>query len=363
MSDTRGPKIIISLWILTILAFVLMVLRFVCKYWYSKGFGGLDDIILFISWVFVLLFCVFTGTVAVSYGLGKHIQDIDPRNLHTLFKHLFLGEFFISFAVAATKTSFSLTLLRITVREWHKWFIWFLMVSTNLVMFTCAFLFFFQCTPVEKLWDWRVEGKCLAPTVVGYYSVFAAAYSVCTDFLLAMCPWLIIRQLQMNRKEKAGVIAAMSLGMLAGIAAIVKMTFLPNSIYWKDLLYESANLLIWATVECSLCIIAASIPFLRVLVRDASSSRASRPYGQSYQLSGGLGSRNMTSRTQRRSQKQRGNDGLSEKSILNESGTMLAVEMGGIMKAQEIRVEWEGLDGESLSRRQSQNTESARARS
>ncbi|KAF2477262.1 uncharacterized protein BDR25DRAFT_195757, partial [Lindgomyces ingoldianus] len=281
--DSNGPKIIISLWFLTILSFVLMALRFVCKYWYSKGFGGLDDIILFISWVFVLLYCVLTGTVAVSYGLGKHTQDVNPRDMSTALKYMNIGDFFLILAIAVSKMSFSVTLLRITVRGSHKWFIWFVMVSTNLVMFACAFLNLLQCAPVESLWDQNIKGKCVPPSMVNSYSIFSGSYSSCADMLLAACPWLIIRHLQMNRKEKAGVIVAMSFGIVGGITAAVKTSFLPGMIRWKDPLFDAADLLIWATLESSLCIIAASIPFLRVLVRDASSSsnKASRPYGQS----------------------------------------------------------------------------------
>lgn len=59
-------------------------------------------------------------------------------------------------------------------------------------------------------------------------------YSVLTDVILSTFPWLIIRNLQMNRKEKIGVVVSMSLGILAGISAAVKTNILLNATKWTD---------------------------------------------------------------------------------------------------------------------------------
>lgn len=50
MVDSNGPKIIITLWILTILPLIFTLLRFYCKARYSKLFGW-DDTLLAIAWV------------------------------------------------------------------------------------------------------------------------------------------------------------------------------------------------------------------------------------------------------------------------------------------------------------------------
>ena len=44
--------------------------------------------------------------------------------------------------------------------------------------------------------------------------ICSAAYSAFLDFVLATFPFVIIYNLQMSKKEKAGVIVAMSLGVL-----------------------------------------------------------------------------------------------------------------------------------------------------
>ncbi|ORY01418.1 hypothetical protein BCR34DRAFT_605914 [Clohesyomyces aquaticus] len=354
MPETKGPQIVVSLWIVTAIALVFMALRFFCKHRYSQRFGALDDIVLFVSWICIVLYAALT-TLSVHYGLGRHVYEVDPANMPFVFKWMLIGELFGIIAIPLSKTSFSLTLLRITVRKPHKVFIWFIIISTNVIMWTCAFWLVFQCSPPHRLWHPNVPGKCANKNVTTHFALFAGLYSMCADFLLAACPWIIIGHLQMNRKEKFGVIFAMSLGILAGITAAVKVSFLPKVMHLPDPTYGFAGILIWTMVETAITIIAASIPFLRVLVRDSTSAgRASKPTGHSYQLHSTPG-KIMSSRVQRRD---RGNDDLSDKSILgaSDSGTALpSADTGGIMKQQEIHVEWEGSDVELQSRRASQS--------
>jgi hypothetical protein len=41
------------------------------------------------------------------------------------------------------------------------------------------------------------------------------AYSGCMDFILALFPWVILWKLQMKKREKFGILIAMSMGVLS----------------------------------------------------------------------------------------------------------------------------------------------------
>jgi len=86
------------------------------------------------------------------------------------------------------------------------------------------------------------------------------------DLCLAILPWTIIRRLSLNRKERIGVLIAMSMGVFAGLTSIAKTATL-DGISNPDTI-ATISLMILATAEISLSIIAASIPSLRVLVRN-----------------------------------------------------------------------------------------------
>jgi hypothetical protein len=176
---------------------------------------------------------IITGT---AYGLGSHIETVSQRNLVISLKLLYIGNWFVIWAIAVSKTSFAMTLLALVVKRWHVWLLWFSIISLNVIMGVDALMQFTQCTPVDRTWDLSVPGSCWDTRIVINYTIFAggnsdpivfltamddsadkfttAAWSAFLDFLLAMVPWLLFRDMKMMAAEKAGLIVAMSLGLL-----------------------------------------------------------------------------------------------------------------------------------------------------
>lgn len=98
--------------------------------------------------------------------------------LPTGIKYMYLGELFALLAMPTGKTSFCVTLLRLTAVQWHKWFIWFIIVTINLTMWAVTVMTFAQCSPVEKLWDISIPGKCWDNRIVIYFSIFVGSKSL-----------------------------------------------------------------------------------------------------------------------------------------------------------------------------------------
>jgi len=53
-------------------------------------------------------------------------------------------------------------------------------------------------------------------------------YSGAMDIVLALLPWKLVWPLNMRKKEKIGVIIAMSMGVFAGITAVIKVAMTPR---------------------------------------------------------------------------------------------------------------------------------------
>ncbi|KAF2453484.1 hypothetical protein BDY21DRAFT_126629 [Lineolata rhizophorae] len=352
----NGPRIVISMWVMTGVASLFMGLRFFCKRRYSKVIGS-DDFILFASWTFLVIYASMT-TVAAANGIGKHIDDLDESKTSLAIKLLYIGEFFAIIALAVSKTSFAATLLRFALERWRQAFLWFIIISLNAIMLTCAVLPFAQCTPTKKLWEIEVEGTCWDTNITVNFSIFAGSFSAAMDFALAVFPWLVVKDLQMNKREKIGVAFAMSLGVLAGITAIVKTSYLPSMARSTDFTYYSANLLIWAAAETAITIIAASIPFLRLLIKAATSSLTNSPYGRSgsYNLQrlsvrrdGTTSSRTATVQcgiAEPVSKKQDDRSDRSDKSILG----VLNPTKTDIVHVQEVKIEYHDREDEESQR-------------
>ena len=147
---------------------------------------------------------------------------------------MYIGEICGLFSVPLSKASFCCTLLRLTVIPWQKKLLWFIIITVQLTFYATVVITLVQCQPLQKLWDVALPGKCWDNRIVIYYSMFVGckqslystipghplkptAYSSLMDFLLSICPWLIIHKLQMRRREKWNVIVAMSFGCLSVI--------------------------------------------------------------------------------------------------------------------------------------------------
>ncbi|CAK7213449.1 hypothetical protein SBRCBS47491_001803 [Sporothrix bragantina] len=121
----------------------------------------------------------------------------------------------------------------------------------------------------------------------------------------------------MQFKEKLGVLVAMSMGILAGIVAFIKCSKIPETA--SSDMFDTAQLMIWDDAEVSVTIIAASIPALRLLIREANLS-ARQYYGGGTHGTNHSQSRKATSRRATVVESARTGDDHSDKSILDAPG-------------------------------------------
>jgi hypothetical protein len=100
------------------------------------------------------------------------MSEVDPA---VVPKIALTGTIFGLFAVlsaAWSKTSFALTLIRL-VDGWMSWFLWFLIIATNITMDLVIVFSFVKCTPAKKVWHSSLPGTCWNPMVATYYNIFA----------------------------------------------------------------------------------------------------------------------------------------------------------------------------------------------
>ncbi|KAH6622040.1 hypothetical protein C7974DRAFT_397558 [Boeremia exigua] len=203
-------------------------------------------------------------------GFGKRTVDIDPNNIMTIALYISIGASISCLASTFSKISFGVTLLRLTFGP-IRWTIWFSVITLFLTMLPSALITWIQCTPTAKAWNPSVEGRCWDPRITVNYGIFNAAWCAAADFYLALLPWTLIWGLQMRTREKIGVGIAMSMGILAGICAIVKGVYVIQ-LREADFSYNGKDVTIWTAVETAVAIIGASLPVLRVFFREKVSS-------------------------------------------------------------------------------------------
>ncbi|KAK0614672.1 hypothetical protein B0T14DRAFT_487018 [Immersiella caudata] len=264
--ETNGPRIVISLSVLTGISFLTLITRVFCKARCGKPLGW-DDHLLSASWACIVIYSGLTSA-AVTHGIGHHRAFIAPGSLPVALRHLYAARFFSMIALAVSKSSFALTLLSMTRKPWQRNSLWFIIISLNLVVWICGFSLFFQCSPVRKAWDFTTSGTCWSVASQANVGVAAGAYSAIMDFALTVFPVVLIRDMPMGIWEKIGVLITMSLGIFAGIAGIVKSRLLPTTTRSTDFTFSSADLLIWSATETAVTIMAVSLPYLGLVIKE-----------------------------------------------------------------------------------------------
>lgn len=272
MSDERGTRLIASCWSLVAASGILLFLRTYCKLWRARGLWW-DDHLLLASWA-SLVIAVSINTYIVSLGFGSHIWTISAENLRTINLNTIMVAAFGIMSTTLSKTSFAMTLYRISTNQWMKYVLIFIIVTINISMNLVWIFGLAKCTPFAKVLDGTVEGTCWNRKKLLKFQLFAAYYSAALDFILALLPWQILMGMSMRRRERLGVTIAMSLGAIAGATAIVKAVLVVN-MKSTDFTFARVDLTIWTLAEPAVSIMAISIPVLRMLYRELKTSSRS----------------------------------------------------------------------------------------
>ncbi len=142
---------------------------------YSRGPHGPGQYCLFkaLAQVTILVSTAFLAEGIRNYGIGLHYSDMDPEKMPTQALISYVAGFFTILGTIWSKTSFSITLLRISTGR-LRWLVWFIIISVNLVLGVSATIHWTQCWPLQKLFYYNMEGTCLPLHVVQSWQIFAS---------------------------------------------------------------------------------------------------------------------------------------------------------------------------------------------
>lgn len=213
------------------------------------------------------IICSAIVTTEVHYGAGRHYESLDAVGKLQAVKLNWISQPFTIFSCGVGKISIAFLLLRIMAKnKYREWFLYVLITLLVAINAICVAFIFAQCSPTRKLWEQSISGSCLKPYIQQDVGFFQASFSSFSDLVLALFPLIIIWKLQMRRAVKLGLGCAMSLGLLATGAAIVKTIQLQDLTARGDYTYQTVDLVIWFTTEMYTVIVAACVPTLRPLL-------------------------------------------------------------------------------------------------
>ncbi|KAL9592091.1 MAG: hypothetical protein Q9179_007064 [Wetmoreana sp. 5 TL-2023] len=268
LNDNRGPEIVAALTILTILATLAVVLRFIARKVSGSSYGVDDWLILFtLVWEYGLSTIQYLG---VHWGFGRHLLLLDPSSAVHFGKLFFAAQ--PVFLVANAGIKFSVLFFYHRIFPIRKFTMWSIAVGAVVIAWFIAFVFgiFFACRPLAYQWDKSIKGRCLDPLVVSYF--LAAPADIATNFALLALPIPWLWGLQMPLRRKIAITFIFVLGSFASLGSVLRIPFLKNLRY-SDVSYTSVNSGMWLNVEIAIGIVSANLPLMRPLFSRAFTSQ------------------------------------------------------------------------------------------
>jgi len=181
-----------------------------------------------------------------KYGLGLPIALRPAPDLIPYTRVNFAGRPFYQLGISFFKIALLISYMRLVQGTSQR-------IYRNVIRGTIAFVFLghlgctlsliFACNPVNKSWDPRIAGTCLAPgpSFTGY-----AAVTIVSDIVVAVLPVPLLLKLNISNNKKMGLIVIFLLGLLTTICSILRYMQI-DRIQFGD--GNSTMLVLFGTVE------------------------------------------------------------------------------------------------------------------
>ncbi|KJZ80539.1 hypothetical protein HIM_00389 [Hirsutella minnesotensis 3608] len=266
LSQDASPALIITCAVLLPLTWLAVGLRIYVRAYMTKSFK-IDD------WFMVVAQLTFTVVCAivlegVRTGLGKHNAALTTNNLVLTLKWQALSIAVYILNMMFVKLSIGVFLLRLAVWTAYKWILWTCLFVFTLWSLGIFFWNMFQCIPVEKQWDFRIQhGYCSSADAIISSAIALSVLTVLSDWVYALLPIPMMWNVKMTKQAKITVVVILGLGIFASIATLVRLRYLDGLQQMDDLSYSAIDAMVWTLVEPGVAIFASSLATIRPLLR------------------------------------------------------------------------------------------------
>ncbi|KAF8444309.1 hypothetical protein BGX38DRAFT_1198103 [Terfezia claveryi] len=239
---------------------VVVSLRVWVRLQLTKQGLGLDDAFMLAATALLIaestVICLTT-----RYGLGRHIEFIDPTAIVPLFQLAYASILIYVTLIFAIKQSLLLFYWRLTTsRHYRAWCRGFIGLNTVL-WFTFSIVLIFSCYPIQYFWDKKIPGGSCVNLERVYLA--NAAFTVVTDIAALLLPLRVVWKLMASRSSKLQLSAMMMFGFFICIASFVRMTTLVNFNTVTDVTWAMVGSHIWSMIEINVGIVTICAPAIK----------------------------------------------------------------------------------------------------
>ncbi|KKY14574.1 putative integral membrane [Phaeomoniella chlamydospora] len=286
LHHNRAPELAASVGSFLTLSIVTVCMRVYVRAFMAKSFG-FDDVMIVFCLINYMIYAIFVFT-GIHFGTGQHTAALSAFNyshamkvsirskgpmftLLTTRKMWYFCEIFYGSASLLVRISIAALILRLTAIPWHKYLLYGVMTVSTAMGVTLIFELLFQCQPIGFFWSATrnpLHGHCIDNAVTVIFVYVHGAISCACDWILGILPWLLVKDLNMNRRTKWVVGLLLCFANFGSIAMLVRFYTVRQIATQSDFLYATVDLAIWSNLEIGVAIPAVSLITLRPLFRS-----------------------------------------------------------------------------------------------
>ncbi|KAL8811299.1 MAG: hypothetical protein Q9200_001910 [Gallowayella weberi] len=224
-------------------------------------------------------------TNSVRWGLGRHIEGLDPKQIEMTMTYIWHAQPVQLLANASGKLAIATLLVTLHGPKFAKAksiFIWTLAATQTTIVVIAIAMIYAQCKPVQKLWKVMSPGVCDGRDRNEKWAYLQGGVSSSVDLALAMYPIVLFWDLRIQALKKFILSVLFAFGIVACVCSIVRTINISRLGQTSDLTHAVAELVIWNTTEMYLVLLAGSLPglspFFNKRIRALSNRNSSYGY-------------------------------------------------------------------------------------
>ncbi|KAK9794127.1 hypothetical protein AB5N19_04486 [Seiridium cardinale] len=215
-------------------------------------------------------------------GIGTPDSKLNAAQMSEAAKIILLWQLFYVSGSLFIKSSICTTLIRVALHQRYIWILRVLILVSAIITIMAMTVVLVRCKPVAANYD-PTLGTCVNQDLILAFTYVVSGVNIATDWSVAIIPIFILWDVQMRRYLKIMTWVVLGLGVLASVATIIRTPYSSAYSNPSNQLYNIGNIILWTVVECDLGIIAGSLPMLRMLMRELTTSSSNPPNNSSKQ--------------------------------------------------------------------------------
>ncbi|KAI1779165.1 putative integral membrane protein [Hypoxylon cercidicola] len=179
-----------------------------------------EDVLATLAYAGTAVCCGLLWNTMAHYG-GLHSWDITPEQAHESSYWFYVTS--IEYGATIGITKLAVLWLYRRVFSPIRWSILDIAIVTLICLIVgfysiTTFVKIFQCSPLEKIWNSALPGRCLE---IKWILNISGGFNTVTDYLILLLPIQAVRNLHMDRSKKVLVVLAFTFGLCAPIFATI----------------------------------------------------------------------------------------------------------------------------------------------